>query len=147
MPSKESGRIQQENKPKEKRGQMPQVKMFEIRDRMTFIPAMAIRMGSDIHGPLKIDDREAERFLQSSLGLGLLSENQMGYMFLVDLRPPGKIVSNFYDWCNSRTWGTAHKYIQENWDILPTGAVIDVEFILDETTNPKQSERFQCHRQ
>lgn len=41
---------------------------------------------------------------------------------------------------NDRTFATAHHYIIEHWDNLEYGAVIDVEFILGETDEPKKSE-------
>jgi hypothetical protein len=36
---------------------------------------------------------------------------------------------------------TAHKYLQENWDSVQNGQVLDVEYILGETDSPKISER------
>jgi hypothetical protein len=36
--------------------------------------------------------------------------------------------------------GNAHNFIQAQWDTLTTGDVVDVEFILGETLEPKQSE-------
>jgi len=35
----------------------------------------------------------------------------------------------------------AHKYIKEHWDELRSGSVVDVEFILGESKEPKASER------
>jgi hypothetical protein len=45
-----------------------------------------------------------------------------------------------YDWCD-RTWTAAHRWIIEHWAELKDGDVVDVEFILGETTTPKESER------
>jgi hypothetical protein len=36
----------------------------------------------------------------------------------------------------------AHKYIAKNWGSLNNGDVIDIEYILGETTSPKVTERF-----
>jgi hypothetical protein len=48
--------------------------------------------------------------------------------------------------CCPREWGDrtyqiAHQYIVENWSVLESGAVVDVEHILGETDEPKVSER------
>lgn len=40
-----------------------------------------------------------------------------------------------------RTYPVAHQHIINHFDELSSGSVIDVEFILGETTQPKQSER------
>ena len=45
-----------------------------------------------------------------------------------------------YNWDNLRTMGNAHHYIAEHWDELHDGDVIDVQFILGETTAKKLSE-------
>jgi hypothetical protein len=36
----------------------------------------------------------------------------------------------------------AHQHIEQNWDLLNDGDVVDVEYILGETSEPKRSERF-----
>src|SRR5262249_55810951 len=46
-----------------------------------------------------------------------------------------------FDWPRNRTMTTAHRHIINHWDELTSGDVIDVEFILGETKEPKQSER------
>ena len=48
--------------------------------------------------------------------------------------------SDPYYWGN-RTMTTAHVYIEQHWDRIEDGSVIDVEFILKETKAPKISER------
>jgi hypothetical protein len=45
-----------------------------------------------------------------------------------------------YEW-NDRTWQVAHNFIQESWENLESGTVVDVQFILNETNEPKISER------
>jgi hypothetical protein len=47
-----------------------------------------------------------------------------------------------YDWPSSpRTIRVAHNYIQDHWQALADGDVIDVEFILGERPTKKTSER------
>ncbi len=45
-----------------------------------------------------------------------------------------------FEWGDNRTRLFAHKYIAEHFDELPSGAVVDVEFILGESAAPKLSE-------
>ncbi len=83
-------------------------------------------------------DNEGQRYLLRRAGYSCqLDDNivMVGYL--------GKGGCNYdpYDWNGSRTMKVAHDYIQKNFDDLSNGDVIDVEFILDETSEPKQSER------
>lgn len=95
-----------------------ETKLFEIRDVATFIPVIAIRIS------------EADGFLARKMGYGKP-------MVLVIKEP----IAHYdpYDWGN-RTMSQAHMYIQKNWKALESGAVIDVEFILGITAQPKTSE-------
>lgn len=52
----------------------------------------------------------------------------------------GKFEYNPVAW-GDRTFQTAHQYICENFNALGSGDVIDVEFVLGETKEPKKSER------
>lgn len=46
-----------------------------------------------------------------------------------------------YSWLGvARTMPTAHGYIIDHWKLLKSGDVIDVEFILGETDEPKEPE-------
>jgi hypothetical protein len=45
-----------------------------------------------------------------------------------------------FEWGDNRALATAHEYIRDNWYRLQSGQVIDVEFILGETTKPKEPE-------
>lgn len=109
-------------------------KLFEVRDRLTFIPVLAVNL---------FPFNEQERYLLA----------RKGYMFcgqivddlqvaIVRLGYDREFASspNYWDE-NQRTMYQAHKHIQKNWDHLASGDVIDVEFILGETTEPKKSER------
>lgn len=104
-------------------------KLLEIRDRITFIPVLCTEMSS-------IDPKEY--YLLSRTGftgnrciqLTWLANHKSSY--------------DPYRWeSNPRTLRAAHIYIKENWDSIESGDVIDVEFILGETKEPKQSERIE----
>ena len=103
-----------------------QTKFLEIRDSATFIPALAIKLTAD---------DEFGHYLLRRAGFG---PNQ-NYIILHHLES-----SEFqyypFSWPN-RTMHQAHLYIQDHFDELQSGDVIDVEFILGETMTKKLSER------
>lgn len=104
-------------------------KTFEIRDRATFIAALAIQCDPA---------SEAERYLLARSGYGLAPEDQRKYVILCRL--DGNLSTcDPYDWPRG-TMPAAHDYIQKHFDKLMTGSVIDVEFIQGVTSMPKLSE-------
>src|SRR5712664_4097777 len=106
-----------------------ETKTFEIRDSATFIPCLAIRM--------KAQGNMRDRYLLRRAGY----EDRDGgrdLIFLIHLNSNTGRYSPF-DWGN-RTMVEAHRYIEANFDDLPTGEVIDVEFILGESKTRKLSE-------
>ncbi len=105
-----------------------QTKMLEIRDRATMIPALAIKMRSDI---------DVERFLLLSSGHSLSSS-----LIILIRCDQGDATYDPFKW-GGRTMPAAHNYIQENFDTLTTGDVIDVEYILKEKPEPSISERLE----
>lgn len=111
------------------------IKLIEIRDKATFIPAMAIRLQSL---------RERELWLLRRAGYGL--RQLMGDTTL----PPYIILCKLdgveaeydpFQWRNRRTLSTAHQYLIDHWDDVHSGDLLDVEFILGEVDKPKVSER------
>lgn len=101
-------------------------KCLEVRDRMTFIPVVCIGT---------VADNEGQRYLLRRSGY-TLGET----VILVNLNDC-RAANDPYEWGNSRTMSVAHNYIQEHWAELNDGDVVDVEFILGETTERKKSER------
>ena len=103
------------------------VKAVEIRDRMTFIPALAILMT-----PIN----EAEKFLAWRCGFLPEAPN----VLLIKL---SSLQTEFspHQWGETRTMRIAHEYLYAHFSELKEGDVIDVEYILGETTEPKKSER------
>jgi len=104
-----------------------ETKLFEIRDRATFLPMFAILCEA-----VNAEQHYLLRRSGYSTGSNLVL---FGY-----LEGKGKACYDPYDW-NDRTKLTAHNYIQDHWSELKDGDVIDVEFILGETTEKKQSEK------
>lgn len=113
-----------------------QVKIFEVRDRMTFMPMLAVKL---------FTSTEDERYLLWRLGYGDTPQEQELYVLLFTLQ--GKPLVGAFDLYDhaDRTRQTAHKYIEENWEQLKTGDVVDVEFINGETKNKKVSERLESN--
>lgn len=104
-----------------------ETKMFEIRDRATFMPVLATKM---------ISDQPAEHYLCRRLGFG-----EDDPLIMVTRITDSKSQYASYAW-GDRTCSTAHKYIEEHFDELETGAVVDVEYILGETGKRKESEKY-----
>lgn len=110
--------------------------LLEVRDSMTFIPVMAI--DTDASGYFSDDEGyEQRRWLLRKAGYSP-DGSTIILMNLNDCRAK----FDPYEWGNSRTMAQAHSYIESNWSTLKDGDVIDVEFILGETTEKKVSERF-----
>jgi len=104
---------------------MREMKTFEIRDRATMIPALAIRVAG---GP---DDR-----LIWHAGFGP-DRPLVILVFLTRM----ECQWDPHSWpSGARTMPIAHQHIQDHWDDLPDGAVIDVEYLLGETSVLKTSE-------
>lgn len=118
-----------------------ETKVFEIRDRGTFIPALATRirpsrcnMGAD-----GAEDQHlvSQNYLIRRGGWGYDSNN----LVLVHLQTKDSEVDPF-DWKpRGGTMSQAHEYIEDHWDELSTGDVICLEFIRGERDAPKVSER------
>lgn len=109
-----------------------EVKLFELRDEATHIPLLAVRM-------LPANLRE-QYILQRA-----------GYHHF---DTPLVMITAAYGGCRaewdpyawgawgSRTYRCAHEYITSNWAGLSSGDVVDVRFILGETTKPAESEQW-----
>jgi len=102
-------------------------KILEIRDRITYISVLAIKM--------EPADEVEEYYLRRD---GYSRER----VTLMRLDTQTTHV-NVYDWgvC-CRTMQVAHEYIETHFDELQTGDVVDVEWVLSEVDKPKVSERF-----
>jgi len=105
-------------------------KVLEIRDRGTFIPALAVRLSRDGAGDIAVN------YLARRSGYG-----DEGCVLLTHLGGGKMAQCDPYAW-NDRTWHVAHLFITDNWEGLKNGDVIDVEYILAETKTKKTSEYF-----
>lgn len=110
-------------------------KTFEIRDDGTCIPVLAVQLTADC---------EADLYLIERSGYG---RNPRGPRPFVMIWPMASGTATATSDPNAhggglRTWPTAHEYIEEHFNELQSGAVVDVEFIKGETTVPKASEYY-----
>jgi len=101
-------------------------KTLELRDRATFIAILAIEMNPD---------NTKERALLRHCGYACEGTSNI---LMTRLDGNGKATNDPYEW-GDRTMATAHNYIIDRWASLADGDVVDVEFILGETTEPKGS--------
>jgi hypothetical protein len=130
------------------------VKILEIRDSATFIAVIAIDMNPDRDTielkSVKPTDRVRERaFRYLTQGYYLRRE---GYpcdgkpnIAISPLGANGRPFTNdplfWQPEKIGRTMRIAHDYIIDHWADLSDGDVVDVEFILGETSEPKVAER------
>lgn len=99
------------------------IKMLELRDRMTLVPILAIKIdGND--GPLA---RHA--------GYG----RDRPCILVAPLRG-GRLCFDPYEYGVDRTFKVAHFWLIDNFDDVNDGDVVDVEFILGEVLAPKRPE-------
>jgi len=115
--------------------------LLEVRDSMTFIPVVAMDTDPghrDVdRGGYHSAKYEERRWLLRRAGYSPDGST----IILVNLNDC-RASNEPYGW-NGRTMTVAHEYIERNWGELQDGDVIDVEFILGETTVKKTSERFE----
>ena|SRR3990167_10958996 len=119
------------------------VKLFELRDRATCMPVMAVRLRNRTprefallrcvgYGPEEIGGPEETP--------GVLRHGLTPYVILCTLDGM-KVQYNAYNWPSSpRTLRTAHLHIINHWGTLNSGDVVDIEYILGETQAPKASD-------
>ena len=110
-------------------------KTVEIRDRATFIPALAIQL---------TPGSEADRYLLARSGYGREVEKQGKYVLLMRLAGgDGKYSYDSETWSN-RTMTVAHRYLTEHFDDFVSGAVVDVEYLLGQRQRPRDSEQVEA---
>lgn len=113
-----------------------QVKTFEVRDVGTFIPILAVKL--DGMPPHK---NRGDEYLLSRAGFGRTATEQAEYVVVWPMHGGcGKATCDLYDH-GSATLTRAHHYLNDHFDELESGSVIDIEFITGAVKRPKISER------
>lgn len=109
------------------------VKLFELRDRGTFIPVMAVKLTEE--------NRESvEAWLLDRAGLNYAAS----YTILLWNLSENRGAVDPYHWQGApsiRTFPVCHEYLEQHFDELESGDVIDIQFIIGETTEKKTTER------
>lgn len=118
-----------------------ETKLFELRDVGTFIPLLCVKPKWPTLHRSPCDD--------SPCTCGATFEAKMAWRYgyrdsraviVTHMSDPNRGCKvDPYEW-GDRTFQTAHLYIEEHWDELKSGALIDVRVILGETTEPCESE-------
>lgn len=115
-------------------------KILEIRDAVTFIPAVAVQMfPHESDGDKSHHDVQAQRYLLHRVGYPC-DDPVRAQVVLFRANGDGQAFSDPHSW-HSHTMGVAHDYILKHFDELRDGDVVDVEFILGWSRAPKRSER------
>lgn len=107
-----------------------EVKTFEVRDAGTFIPCIAIRLNPAT---------EKDRYLIGRAGYGQSAEDQREYVIFGRLQAESEFQHDPFAW-GHRTMKNAHEQVKLQFDVLESGAVVDVQYWLGETSAPKKSE-------
>ncbi len=123
------------------------VKALELRDEGTFIALLAVDMNStwvmsfgetNDERTASIEAAEAQRYLLRRVGYPCDGRPNI---VITHMSADGHRACNDPHYWKDRTFAVAHAYIIEHWAELRDGDVVDVQFILGETTEPKKSER------
>jgi len=101
-----------------------ETKFIEIRDSMTFIPALALKMDGN------------DSWLAWRAGYSKTQD----YILLMHLNQL-EATYDPYKWSNGRTMFQAHKWLQDNWDSVEDGGMVDVEHILGEKQEQSTTEQ------
>ena len=115
-------------------------KALELRDEGTFIPILCV----DMNPPARDFDGNApssveQRYLLRRCGYPC---DRRPNILMTRLDGNGKATNDPYGWSDgTRTFPVAHDWIIKNWGGIKDGDVVDVQFILGETNEPKVSER------
>ena len=110
---------------------MNETKYFEVRDKGTFIPAVATRYR--VAAVTETSARD-HRLLRRA---GWSYDNPPVTLTHLQTR---RATADPFGWKVSRTLVAAHQHIIANWDELKSGDLIDVQVILGEMTNPVRSQ-------
>ena len=109
---------------------MLEAKIFEVRDRCTLMAVLATKLTSGNSKERQLAHREG--FFGGGPNMVIVTK-----------------LNNLHTYCDpytceseevGRTMSVAMQYIQAGFETLQSGEVIDVEFILKETAQPKESE-------
>jgi hypothetical protein len=104
---------------------MIETKIFEIVDRGTCLPAIAVKVTNSCG----ICGEESDRHCWL---MDLAGWHMNSGIYLFHAGAPGRVSYDPYSWGQSRTFHVAHLHIEKHWNDLKDGACIDVCELLGE---------------
>lgn len=127
---------------------MVETKLIEVRDHMTCMIMLATRPGQyhpapdtirqPLLTPTHVEQRKRESWMWNRSGFGNDSSYTRNSVFLTDI-DRGETQLDPYDWRNDRT-RAAHIWIRDNFDKIPHTGLVDIRYLLGETTEPCTSD-------
>lgn len=126
-----------------------QAKALELRDKGTFVAILCVDMNPPQYPVASMEPRDKEEDHALTIAQRNLLR-RVGYacdgrpnIIMTRLSGDGQATNDPYSWKgDTRTFPVAHAWIIEHWSELSDGDVVDVEYILGESTVKKTSERF-----
>ncbi len=103
-----------------------ETKIFEVRDRATFLPVLAVRLAP-------ANEQDAYLLMRCGYRVGT-------NIMLTPLSGDRRATCDVYNH-DTATLREAHEYIMNEWKNLVTGQVICLEYLRGERSTPKLSER------
>ena len=107
-------------------------KLFEVRVRGTNIPVMATRLDAS---------NDAEAYLLGRSGYGKERKSWRGYIFLFPIEIDGLATTDPFKQ-EIHELQVAHRYVNQHFDDLEPGAVLDVDYIEGRREKPRKPDRF-----
>ena len=104
-----------------------ELKLFELRDHGTFIPLLCIKPDSP---GTPFEEKMAWRY----------GYKNSRAIIVTHMSVPDRGCNNDWSAWGDRTFAVAHRHIEEHWDTLKTGDLIDVRVLLGEAEKPCESE-------
>ena len=118
-------------------------KLFEVRDVGTNISvlAVAIPLTGIVRGDYCMVITEEKRQQLMAI-MGNAGWHGAGIIHYVVHMSAQKCAYDAFEWgSTNRTMFTAHSHIAKHWETLESGDVIDVQYILGESAQPKRPDR------
>lgn len=114
-----------------------ETKLIEIRDRMTCFVALCTKpwppnTSYEVQETLKQDFR-----LQRMVWRSGFKESRA--IVFTHLGEPSRTQIDPFNW-SDRTLQMAHRHIEEHWDEIPNGGLVDVQVIVGEKVTPAETE-------
>lgn len=116
-----------------------ETKILEVRDEGTFIPVLCVDMNPRLDA--RVEPSASQRIQAYYMRRCGYPCDRRPNIAITNLNMDGGPAWNDPDGWGTRTMSVAHNFILEHWSTLRDGDVVDVQFVLGKTKQPKVSER------